>query len=82
MVLNVDKTKCMVMGTQQTQFKFNDHVLKIQISGTMIHNLEAEKLLGIQIHQSFVVIYTYIDSVCKTLTYKILIFHKIKIFFE
>lgn len=32
-VLNVDKSKCMLMGTQQRKSELHSHILKIQISG-------------------------------------------------
>lgn len=48
-VLNIDKTKCMLKGTQKRKSKSNNPVLNLQISGQIFFNFEVQKLLDVEI---------------------------------
>ncbi|XP_061185217.1 uncharacterized protein LOC133193275 [Saccostrea echinata] len=63
MVLNTNKTKCMLMGTQHRKSKINSPELNLYASNKLIENVESEKLLGVYIDHSLRYNY-HIDSVC------------------
>ena len=79
MALNIDKTQCMLMGTKQRKSKLNNPNLSLHVSGKHLNNVEAEKLLGVHIDQTLN-FHDHVDSVCKSLTYKLFTLRKIKKF--
>ena len=79
MVLNTNKTKCMLMGTQQRKSRIDSPELNLYASNKLIENVESEKLLGVHIDGSLRYNH-HIDSVCKSLTYKLYTLRKIKKF--
>lgn len=81
MVLNIEKTKCMLMGTQHRKSKLTSSKFDLCVSDKVLKNVESEKLLGVHIDHSLRYI-SHIDSVCKSLTYKLHVFtlRKIKKF--
>ena len=79
MIINTDKTKCMLMGTHQKKSKLENVNFHLQLSGHTLENVEMHKLLGIHIDHNLQ--YTcHVDAVCKTLTYKLFTLRKIKRF--
>ena len=81
MVLGIDKTKCMLMGSQQKlrSIENSDKCLNIEVQGQKIEQVTSEKLLGVQIDNSL----TWNDQikkVKKTALFKISLLRKIKKF--
>ena len=76
MVLNENKTKCILIGTSQRLSRCHSY-LEIMVNNHVIECSESEKLLGIKIDKclSFV---KHIDYVCQNVTSKISLLSKIK----
>ena len=79
MVINVDKTKCMLMGTQQRKSKLKSPSLKLVARNNTIQMVQTEKLLGVQIDDKLL-FNNHIDMVCKNVSYKLFTLRKIKKF--
>ncbi|KAK3098946.1 hypothetical protein FSP39_024557 [Pinctada imbricata] len=77
MVINEDKTKCMLVGTHQKISRLPCNILKLKVNERPIENLTSDKLLGVHIdnHLQFD---KHITEVCKSVTQKISLLRKIK----
>lgn len=69
----------MLMCTQQKRSRLNDPVLDAKISVKNLENFEVEKLSGILIDHSLQY-NCHIDTICKSLRYKLFTVRKIKKF--
>ena len=76
MVLNENKTKCLLIGTSQRLSRCQSN-LEITINNHVIECSDSEKLLGIKIDQCLNFV-GHIDYVCRNVTSKISLLSKIK----
>ena len=76
MVLNENKTKCILIGTSQRLSRCQSN-LEIIVNNQLIECSETEKLLGIKIDQCLNFV-KHIDYVCQNVTSKISLLSKIK----
>ena len=55
MIINENKSKCMLIGTTQRLTKLKSHTLSINVNGNDLENVDNEKLLGVHLdpHLSF-----------------------------
>ena len=78
MIINKNKSKCMLIGTTQRLAKSTSHTLSINVNGNL-ENVDNEKLLGVHLdpHLSF---NKHVDSVCRSITSKLALLRRIKRF--
>ena len=66
MIINENKTKCMLIGTKQKLSKLSNSTLAINVNNMPIENVDNERLLGVRLDNSLQ--YTkHIDDVCRSL---------------
>ena len=77
MIINENKSKCMIIGTSQRLSKLQSHALSINVNGNELDDVDTEKLLGVhidpQLHFN-----KHVDYVCKNVTSKIALLKRIK----
>ena len=79
MIINENKSKCMVIGTSQKIARLPSRTLSIDVNGTALDDVDIEKLLGVHIdpHLNF---NKHVDYVCRSITSKIALLKRIKHF--
>ena len=76
MVINENKSKCMLIGTSQRIAKVKDG-LSIRINDNTLENVEFDKLLGVYIDSSLN-FNKHVDNVCRSITSKLALLRRIK----
>ena len=77
MVINENKSKCMVIGTSQRISKLQSKSLSIVVNENTLDNVDTEKLLGIHIDPNLQ-FNKHVDHVCRTIASKIALLKRIK----
>ena len=79
MIINENKSKCMVIGTSQRIARLPSRTLSIDVNGTALDDVDNKKLLGVHIdpHLNF---NKHVDYVCRSITSKIALLKRIKRF--
>ena len=79
MIINENKTTCMLIGTKQKLSKLSNSTLAINVNDMPIENVDNERLLGVRLDNSLH--YTkHIDDVCRSLSSKVALLNRIKQF--
>ena len=66
MIINENKSKCMLLGTSQKLSKENSNILTIGVNGSTLEHVDCEKLLGVYIDPSLQ-FSKHIDHVCRSI---------------
>ena len=77
MVINENKTKCMLIGSRQRLARLPDPTLNIQINGQFIDNINDDKLHGMRVDNTLQ-FNKHVDDVCKAVWNKLNLLRKIK----
>ena len=79
MIINENKTKCMLIGTKQKLSKLSNSTLAINVKNMPIENVDNERLLGVRLDNALQ--HTkHIDDVCRSLSSKVALLKRIKQF--
>ena len=76
MVINENKSKCMLIGTSQRIARVKDQ-LSIHVNEHTLENVEFDKLLGVHIDSSLQ-FNKHVDTVCRSISSKLALLRRIK----
>ena len=76
MVINENKSKCLLIGTSQRVAKVK-HNLSVHINDITLENVESDKLLGVHIDTSLN-FNKHVDTVCRSISSKLALLRRIK----
>ena len=79
MIINVNKSKSMLVGTSQRLSKQKSRTLSINVNGNDLECVDNEKLLGVYIDPSLS-FNKHVDHVCRSITSKLALLRRIKVY--
>lgn len=77
MVINIEKTKCMLICSKQRQTTLDSRNLNVTINNQLLGNTTSEKVLGVRIDANLTW-NVHIDYVCNTISNRIALLRRIK----